>query len=113
MLLGAVAVAIFGQGFATLGSLSAIACIAGFFTNGATAGLYAVLAQSFPASLRAGGTGFVIGIGRAGAALGPIVGGVLFSSGWTLSQVALTLACGTAAGGLVLATLRYRENTIA
>jgi len=113
MLCGAVAVAAFGQGFTTLGSLSAIACVGGFFTNGATAGLYAVLAQSFPASLRAGGTGFVIGIGRAGAASGPIIAGFLFSAGWPLSTVALSLACGTAAGGIVLALVRYRESNVA
>lgn len=113
MLCGAVAVAVFGQGFSTLGSLSAIACVAGFFTNGATAGLYAVLAQSFPASLRAGGTGLVIGLGRAGAASGPIVAGLLFSAGWGLSTVALTLACGTAAGGIVLGLVRYRETNVA
>lgn len=113
MLCGAIAVAVFGQGFTTLGTLSVVACIGGFFTNGATAGLYAVLAQSFPASLRAGGTGFVIGIGRAGAALGPIVAGLLFSGGWGLSAVALILACGTAIGGVALAMVRYRENNVA
>jgi benzoate transport len=113
MLCGAVAVAAFGQGFTTLAGLSAIACVGGFFTNGATAGLYAVIAQSFPAPLRAGGTGFVIGVGRAGAALGPIVAGLLFTAGWSLSTVALALACGTAIGGLVLAMARYRENSVA
>jgi benzoate transport len=113
MFCGAVSVAVFGQGFHTLGALSAVACIGGFFTNGATAGLYAVLAQSFPASLRAGGTGFVIGIGRAGAALGPITAGLLFSSGWTLSAVALALASGTAVGGVALAVVRYRETSVA
>ncbi|MDE1146333.1 MAG: MFS transporter [Azospirillaceae bacterium] len=113
MLCGAVAVAVFGQGFTTLGGISAIACVGGFFTNGATAGLYAVIAQSFPASLRAGGTGFVIGLGRAGAALGPIVAGLLFTAGWGLPIVAATLACGTAIGGLCLATARYRESSVA
>jgi len=113
MLCGAVAVAAFGQGFTTLAQLSMIGCIGGFFTNGATAGLYAVIAQSFPASLRAGGTGLVIGVGRAGAALGPIMAGVLFSSGWGLSPVALVLGCGTLCGGIALSLVRYRENVIA
>ncbi len=113
MLCGAVAVGLFGQGFKTLASLSAIACIGGFFTNGATAGLYAVIAQSFPASLRAGGTGLVIGIGRAGAALGPILAGVLFAGGTSLSVVALLMACGTALGGIALGFVRYREHAVA
>lgn len=113
MLMGAITVTIFGQGFHTLAALSVVACIGGFFTNGATAGLYAVIAQSFPASLRAGGTGFVIGIGRAGAALGPILAGLLFTHGWLLPAVALALASGTAVGALVLTRVRYREQTVA
>lgn len=113
MLCGAVAVAAFGQGFTTLGTLSLVACIGGFFTNAATAGLYAVIAQSFPASQRGGGTGLVIGLGRAGAASGPIVAGVLFAGGWSLSGVALILACGTAVGAVMLSLVRYRESSIA
>ncbi|SFO33882.1 MFS transporter [Sphingomonas sp. OK281] len=113
MVCGSIAVIAFGQGFTTLGGLSLIAAVAGFFTNGATAGLYAVIAQSFPASLRAGGTGLVIGIGRAGAASGPIVAGLLFANGWSLSPVALLLGCGTLVGGLVLSRVRYRETSIA
>lgn len=113
MICGAVAVVVFGQGFSTLASLSVIACIGGFFTNAATAGLYAVIAQSFPAALRAGGTGLVIGMGRAGAALGPIVAGVLFASGSSLSLVAIVMGCGTLVGGIALSLVRYRENVVA
>jgi len=113
MVCGAVAVTVFGQGFSTLASLSIIAAIGGFFTNGATAGLYAVIAQSFPASLRAGGTGLVIGIGRAGAASGPIVAGLMFVSGASLQMVAIVMGCGTLIGAIALTLVRYRENNIA
>ncbi|MGO4169974.1 benzoate transport [Novosphingobium sp. PhB57] len=113
MFLGAMAVVVFGQGAVTLGSLSVIAAIACFFANGATAGLYAVIAQSYPAALRAGGTGLVIGIGRAGAALGPILAGVLFTAGWSLAPVAIALGCGTLVGGVLLSLTRYRESAIA
>lgn len=113
MLCASVTVAAFGQGFTTLAGLSMIVGVAGFFANGAVAGLYAVIAQSFPAALRAGGTGFVIGVGRAGAALGPILAGLLFSTGWSLSAVAIVMACGTAVGGIVLAMVRYRETGLA
>ncbi|WP_443478634.1 MFS transporter [Novosphingobium aerophilum] len=113
MICGAAAVTMFGQGFTTLASLSIMACIGGFFTNAATAGLYAVIAQSFPASLRAGGTGLVIGVGRAGAALGPITAGLLFAGGSSLALVAFVMACGTLVGGIALAMVRYGENAIA
>ncbi|WP_395392965.1 MFS transporter [Novosphingobium sp. BL-8A] len=113
MVLGAGAVVLFGQGFTTLSGLSLIACVACFFLNAAIAGFYAVIAQSYPAALRGGGTGLVIGVGRAGAALGPIVAGVLFSSGWGLAPVAMTLACGTLIAAVVLSMVRYRESVIA
>ncbi|GFE73831.1 MULTISPECIES: MFS transporter [Novosphingobium] len=113
MFAGAVAVTVFGQGAVSLGGLSVIAAIACFFANGATAGLYAVIAQSYPAALRAGGTGLVIGIGRAGAALGPILAGLLFSTGWSLASVAIAMACGTLVGGIALSLTRYRESAIA
>jgi benzoate transport len=113
MLGGAGAVAGFGQGLGTLEALSLAACLAGFFTNGATAGLYAVIAQSYPAELRAGGTGLVIGMGRAGAALGPILAGALFEAHWPLAHVAGLMACGTLVGGIALSLLRYREADIA
>ena len=102
MLCGSIAVGVFGQGLASLTALSINAAVAGLFTTGATAGLYAIFAQSFPTSLRASGTGFAIGIGRGGAALGPIVAGLLFAAGWPLSWVAPFMACGclVAAGGL-------------
>jgi benzoate transport len=94
MVCGGIAVAVFGQGIPSLATLSFTAAIAGLFTTGATAGLYAVFAQSFPTSLRASGTGFAIGFGRGGAALGPITAGLLLAAGWPLSWVAPFMACG-------------------
>lgn len=110
---GALAVAAFGQGITSLPMLSLAAAIGGFFTNGATAGLYAVFAQSFPTRLRAGGTGLVIGIGRGGAALGPILAGLLFAHGWPLAWVAPVMACGSLAGAIALSRVRPREDDLA
>jgi benzoate transport len=110
MIAGALAVAGFGQARGGLSGLCIAAAIAGFFTNGATAGLYAVFAQSFPTRLRAGGTGIVIGIGRGGAALGPIVAGLLFAFGWPLAWVAAAMACGCVVGAAMLGLLRHTQR---
>lgn len=109
MLCGAASVVWFGQPHATLAILSTAAGLSGFFLNGANVGLYAIFAQSFPARLRATGTGFIIGLGRGGAALGPIVAGVLLQRGLTVSLVAGILACGSLLGSLALLLLRYSE----
>jgi len=110
MLLAAVMVTVFGQGQADLSHLSIVAAVAGMCTNAAIVGLYAIVAQSYPTAVRAGGTGFIIGVGRGGAALGPIVAGFLFTRGGGLPSVAMVMALGSLlAAGAILA-LRYREQ---
>lgn len=95
MLLSVVAIIVFGRGQADLTQMSLLVAIAGFCTNAAVVGIYAIVAMSFPSALRAGGTGFVIGAGRGGAAVSPIVAGLLFQSGMGLQGVAIVMAMGS------------------
>jgi len=90
-----VMVNVFGRGQAGLAQLALVAACAGFFTNSAVVGLYAILAQAFPDRVRASGTGLVIGVGRGGAVLGPIIAGFLFESGQGLAAVALAMSLGS------------------
>ncbi|HAF43242.1 MAG TPA: MFS transporter [Sphingobium sp.] len=103
-------VTVFGQTQTTLAGLSFVAGAGGFCTNAAVVGLYALVAQSFPTSVRAGGTGIVIGLGRGGAALGPILAGFLFAMDYGLPLVAFVMALGSLAGALLLAMLRPRPS---
>jgi benzoate transport len=105
LLLSAAAVAAFGQGPADLLRLSVTAAVGGFFTNAAVVGMYALFAERFPTQVRAGGTGFAIGFGRGGAALGPIAAGLLFAAGGSLGIVALIMATGSFLGALALTSL--------
>ncbi len=89
------AVAYFGQDHGTVTALSIAAALAGFFTNSVIVALYAVFAIVYPPKSRAGGTGFVIGIGRGGAALAPILGGALLGTGLNLSIVAIIISMGS------------------
>lgn len=106
LLLGAGTVAWFGQEHDSLLRLTIIAAAVGFFTNGAVVGLYAMFAQSFPTAVRAGGTGFVIGVGRGGSAAGPIIAGFLFAAGAGLPIVAVLMGLGSLLGALMLVMLR-------
>lgn len=101
MLVGFVAIGAFGLAGADLMRLSLTAAIAAFFINAGVVGLYPILAQTYPAALRASGTGFVIGVGRGGSALGPVIAGALFAGGSSLLVVSLTMGL----GGLVAATM--------
>jgi benzoate transport len=110
MLASTVMVSLFGQGQETLAGLAMIAAAAGFCTNAGVVGLYALFAKVFPTAVRAGGTGFVIGIGRGGAALGPIVAGLLFQAGVGLSHVAILMALGSLVGAGALLLLKERST---
>jgi benzoate transport len=107
---GATMVAVFGQGQQDLQQLALIAGVAGFFTNAAVVGLYALFTLAFPTELRASGTGLVIGFGRGGAALGPITAGLMFSGGYSLQSVSFTMAVGSVLAILALLLLRARSN---
>jgi benzoate transport len=113
LLFTAVMVVLFGRSRPDLGQLSLLAACTGFFCNAGIVGLYAMFAQSFPAKIRAGGTGFVIGVGRAGAALGPIAAGFLFRAGVTLPTVSAIMALGALIAGLAIVLFRYRETDVA
>lgn len=80
LLVGAVAVAAFGLGRDTLDGWQWATILTGFFTNAAISGYYAAFARGFPAYARATGTGFVLGIGRLGAAGSPLLAGALFTA---------------------------------
>jgi benzoate transport len=97
-------VSYFGHGQASLAGLSLMCALTGFCTNGGVVGVYALLAGAFPAHLRASGTGFAIGVGRAGAIFAPIIAGYLFHAGFGLQVVAVAMGIGSLlAAGCVLA----------
>jgi len=102
-------VAWFGRGQADLAGLSLAAATAGFFTNAGMVGFYALIASAFPTHARAGGTGFVIGIGRGGAALGPVLAGLLFEHGIGLQGVSIVMGLGSLIAALAIASLPRRE----
>lgn len=106
MLASALMLAVFGAGWSTLPQLSLVCALTGFCTNGAVVGLFAILARCYPTATRATGTGFAIGVGRGGAVIAPIVGGLLFSAGHSLQFVALAMGSGSLLAALALALLR-------
>ena len=103
VLLGSVVmVTLFGRGQSDLAQLSMVVAAAGFFTNAGVVGLYAIFAQAFPTHVRATGTGFAIGVGRGGAALSPIIAGLLFEFGFGLQGVAIAMASGAAIAAVAI-----------
>jgi benzoate transport len=110
LVLGMISISIFGMGQADLAGLKAIVAVCGFFTNAGIVGLYTLLALAYPTHLRATGTGVVIGAGRGGAALAPILAGYLFGHGFSLQAVSIVMGCGSLLGAAALLFVKF-ENT--
>ncbi|HTU13413.1 MAG TPA: MFS transporter [Allosphingosinicella sp.] len=110
-LLGSLAVAAYGFGSDSLWGWRVAAFLTMFFLNAAIVGYYAAFARGFPAYARATGTGFVLGVGRAGAAGSPIIAGFLFTTLGNdhLPTVAIIMSAGAIVGAALLFVLPLRD----
>jgi benzoate transport len=113
LVMSTIMVAVFGHGEANLARLSLVCAIAGFFTNAGVVGLYGIFAQAFPTHVRATGTGFAIGVGRAGAFISPIIAGFLFRAGYGLEFVAVAMGVGSLVAALALWRLPFEQEAAA
>jgi AAHS family 3-hydroxyphenylpropionic acid transporter len=76
---------------ATLAALGAAGFAAGFFISSAPIALYALAPDFYAVQMRGTGLGGVIGVGRIGAILGPLLAGALLVGGWDTRGVLLAL----------------------
>jgi MFS family permease len=111
LLLGSAAVMAFGFGRDSLEGWRWATVATGFFTNAAIVGYYAAVARGFPAYARATGTGFVLGVGRLGAAGSPIIAGYLFTllGNDELLAVSTIMALGSIISAFLLWRLPIRD----
>jgi AAHS family 4-hydroxybenzoate transporter-like MFS transporter len=77
--LGCINIAMIGQPGLSLAMLFTVVFLAGFGVVGGQTAVNALSATYYPTDLRATGIGAGLGIGRIGAIIGPVVGGVLMS----------------------------------
>jgi len=83
-LVGAAAVSALGFAVTSVGAFAACAFLEGFTLGGASTGVIALVATSYPTAIRSTGVGWSIGVSRFGAVVGPIFAGAMLSSGWSL-----------------------------
>ncbi len=86
------------------------AFLAGFFVLGLQFGLNATPGMIYPTSCRANGAGFAFGVGRLGAVMGPIIGGLLIGMQLPIQVLyvfaAVPLALGAVACYILARTLK-------
>ncbi|MGH8325326.1 MAG: MFS transporter [Steroidobacteraceae bacterium] len=106
--LGALAVCAIGLATHSSTLLLGTAFIAGLLTVGSQMCTIALSASFYESELRATGVGWAFGIGRIGAVVGPVLGGVLI--GYGISTPALFLTAGPVALGAALAVLAAGQS---
>ncbi len=111
MLVSTVMVTLFGRAPPDLVVLILVCMGAGFFTNGAITGMYALFAKAFPTHVRAFGTGFAVGVGRGGSVLAPNLAGALFAADLGRPTVSMVMAIGSLIAAGVLTFLVVKSDS--
>ncbi len=109
--IGAGIVAALGWAGTSLGLTLGLAFCAGFLTNGGFNGFYGLSAVLYPIELRSTGIGWAMGIGRLGAVLGPLVGGILIGMGLSLTALMFVFAFPLIFSGLAALWVRTGGQT--
>jgi len=77
----ALSLAAFGLSAPNIYAMFAFATLISFFTLGGFSGLMIVTSRQYPALVRSTGVGGVVGFGRFGAVIGPVLGGLMIGAG--------------------------------
>jgi MFS transporter, AAHS family, 4-hydroxybenzoate transporter len=85
-------IALMGQPGLSLTLLTAVIFVAGGCVIGSQLGINALAATFYPTFLRSSGVGWGLGVGRAGAIVGPVIGGELMRLHWPTNQIFLAAA---------------------
>jgi MFS transporter, AAHS family, 4-hydroxybenzoate transporter len=80
----------------------------GFGIQGGFVGMYSIAANIYPTEIRATGVGGAVGIGRVGAILGPLLGGVLIGCGFTMAQNFIFFAIPTLIAGIATLFIKLK-----
>jgi len=113
LLASAAGVALFPYFVGSLVNMKIVGFATGVAIFGAISGFFGLFVASYPASLLSSGSGFVLGIGRGGAVLGPFIPGLLFTAGLDLKLVAIIMAGGSLIAGFIIIFLPRKTDAIA
>jgi AAHS family 4-hydroxybenzoate transporter-like MFS transporter len=82
--------------------LIAICFVAGFFLLATEVGMNGFTTGFYPTAIRSSGLGWAGGVGRSGAAVGPLFGGLLLASHWSMQSVFLIAAAPALVAGVTI-----------
>jgi AAHS family 4-hydroxybenzoate transporter-like MFS transporter len=104
---GCINIALIGQPGLSLAMLFTVVFLAGFGVVGGQTAVNALSATYYPTELRATGIGAGLGIGRIGAIVGPVVGGVLMGQHLPSQKLFLVASVPALVSALVMAGMHW------
>jgi AAHS family 4-hydroxybenzoate transporter-like MFS transporter len=104
---GSLGIALIGAAAHSAATLFLTLFISGVLVIGAQQNSPAMSVQLYPQRMRAAGAGWQFAAGRFGSILGPIIGGLLFSSGITYEALFVLLAVPAILAGVAYARVHY------
>ncbi|MDF3201808.1 aromatic acid/H+ symport family MFS transporter [Pseudomonas sp. 1912-s] len=112
LVFGCFMVWLIGQNMHNVNAVLPLIFFAGLGVIGGQLTFPALAARLFPANVRGAGVGFLMGIGRMGSILGPLIGGTLLSMQLPWNSLYLVAACPVLLAALaVVLTDRVRPHT--
>jgi MFS transporter, AAHS family, 4-hydroxybenzoate transporter len=105
-ILASIAAGLLGFSLASLGSAAVIVItLSGLFAGASQAGVIALAATLYPVAIRSTGVGWAMAMGRLGAVVGPMLGGLLLGLHWSADQILLVIAVPELIGALCVALI--------
>jgi cyanate permease len=111
LILTALGVALFPHFTDSLANMKSMGFFAGIFVMAAISGFFGLFASSFPSSVLGSGAGLVLGVGRGGAVLGPMIPGFLFAAGLAFENIAVIMASGSFLAGMAVIFLHKKKES--
>jgi len=105
--LGCINIALIGQPGLSLPLLITVVFLAGFGIVGGQTAINALSATYYPTDMRATGIGAGLGVGRIGAIIGPVVGGVLMGLHWPSQKLFLAAAAPALVSAIVMLGMHW------
>jgi AAHS family 4-hydroxybenzoate transporter-like MFS transporter len=104
-------IALIGTPGLSLPLLFLIVFVAGWCVVGSQPGINAFEATYYPTYLRSTGIGWGLGIGRAGAIVGPVLGGELMRLNWPIRDIFLAAAIPALVSAIAILSMRWVVKT--
>ena len=102
-----ISIALIGQPGLSLAMLFVVVFVAGWCVVGSQPGLNALAASYYPTYVRSTGVGAGLGVGRAGAIVGPLIGGYFIGQAWSTRDMFMAAAIPALISTIVMIALRW------